>query len=94
MGFTERMKKVDQIGSIITEAGCDVIFNQRLMQSDNQWHRSQAVHRRAPHRPSQRHLGAYVQPLALGADHDASDNVNNCEPNEISCYHNDCTQVN
>ncbi len=39
MDFAERKKRVDPIGSGITEAGCKVIFNQRLKQSGMHWHR-------------------------------------------------------
>jgi len=40
MDYAERRKKGDPIGSGITEAGCKVIFNQRLKQSGMRWHRS------------------------------------------------------
>ena len=40
MDYAERKKKGDPIGSGITEAGCKVIFNQRLKQSGMRWHRS------------------------------------------------------
>ncbi len=39
MDYAERKKKGDPIGSGITEAGCKVIFNQRLKQSGMRWHR-------------------------------------------------------
>ncbi len=39
MDFAERKKRGDPIGSGITEAGCKVIFNQRLKQSGMRWHR-------------------------------------------------------
>ena len=39
MDYAERRKKGDPIGSGITEAGCKVIFNQRLKQSGMRWHR-------------------------------------------------------
>ncbi len=39
MDFAERKKRVDPIGSGIKEAGCKVIFNQRLKQSGMRWHR-------------------------------------------------------
>jgi hypothetical protein len=38
MAFAERKKRGDPIGSGITEAGCKVIFNQRLKQSGMRWH--------------------------------------------------------
>ena len=37
MDFAERKKRGDPIGSGITEAGCKVIFNQRLKQSGMRW---------------------------------------------------------
>lgn len=40
MDFAERKKRGDPIGSGITEAGCKVIFNQRLKQSGMRWHRT------------------------------------------------------
>ena len=40
MDYAERRKQGDPIGSGITEAGCKVIFNQRLKQSGMRWHRS------------------------------------------------------
>ena len=40
MDFAERKKRGDPIGSGITEAGCKVIFNQRLKQSGMRWHRA------------------------------------------------------
>lgn len=39
MDFAERKESGDPIGSGITEAGCKVIFNQRLKQSGMRWHR-------------------------------------------------------
>jgi hypothetical protein len=39
MDFAERKERGDPIGSGITEAGCKVIFNQRLKQSGMRWHR-------------------------------------------------------
>ncbi|MEZ6128941.1 MAG: hypothetical protein R3C59_09680 [Planctomycetaceae bacterium] len=39
MDYAERKKAGDPIGSGITEAGCKVIFNQRLKQSGMRWHR-------------------------------------------------------
>jgi len=39
MDYAERKKHGDPIGSGITEAGCKVIFNQRLKQSGMRWHR-------------------------------------------------------
>ncbi len=39
MDFAERKKRGEPIGSGITEAGCKVIFNQRLKQSGMRWHR-------------------------------------------------------
>jgi hypothetical protein len=38
MDYAERKKKGDPIGSGITEAGCKVVFNQRLKQSGMRWH--------------------------------------------------------
>ena len=38
MDFAERSDRGDPIGSGITEAGCKVIFNQRLKQSGMRWH--------------------------------------------------------
>lgn len=38
MDFFERKKRGEPIGSGITEAGCKVIFNQRLKQSGMRWH--------------------------------------------------------
>lgn len=38
MDFAERKGRGDPIGSGITEAGCKVIFNQRLKQSGMRWH--------------------------------------------------------
>ncbi len=38
MNFAARRKAGDPIGSGITEAGCKVIFNQRLKQSGMRWH--------------------------------------------------------
>lgn len=40
MDYAERKKRGDPIGSGITEAGCKVIFNQRLKQSGMRWHRT------------------------------------------------------
>jgi hypothetical protein len=39
MDFAQRKRRGDPIGSGITEAGCKVIFNQRLKQSGMRWHR-------------------------------------------------------
>jgi hypothetical protein len=39
MDFADRKRRGDPIGSGITEAGCKVIFNQRLKQSGMRWHR-------------------------------------------------------
>jgi len=39
MDYAERKKIGDPIGSGVTEAGCKVIFNQRLKQSGMRWHR-------------------------------------------------------
>lgn len=39
MDFAARKRRGDPIGSGITEAGCKVIFNQRLKQSGMRWHR-------------------------------------------------------
>ncbi len=39
MDFAERKARGEPIGSGITEAGCKVIFNQRLKQSGMRWHR-------------------------------------------------------
>jgi hypothetical protein len=39
MDFAERKGRGEPIGSGITEAGCKVIFNQRLKQSGMRWHR-------------------------------------------------------
>src|SRR5690606_36317623 len=44
MDFAERKKRGDPIGSGITEAGCKVIFNQRLKQSGMRWHRKTGQH--------------------------------------------------
>jgi hypothetical protein len=44
MDFAERRKRGEPIGSGITEAGCKVIFNQRLKQSGMRWHRSTGQH--------------------------------------------------
>ena len=44
MDFAERKKRGDPIGSGITEAGCKVIFNQRLKQSGMRWHRETGQH--------------------------------------------------
>ncbi len=38
MDFAERSSRGEPIGSGITEAGCKVIFNQRLKQSGMRWH--------------------------------------------------------
>ena len=40
MNYAERKQQGDPIGSGITEAGCKVIFNQRLKQSGMRWHRA------------------------------------------------------
>ncbi len=40
MDYAERKKIGDPIGCGITEAGCKVIFNQRLKQSGMRWHRA------------------------------------------------------
>lgn len=40
MDYAERRRRGDPIGSGITEAGCKVIFNQRLKQSGMRWHRA------------------------------------------------------
>jgi hypothetical protein len=37
MDFAERKQRGDPIGSGITEAGCKVIFNQRMKQSGMRW---------------------------------------------------------
>lgn len=39
MDFAERKSRGEPIGSGITEAGCKVIFNQRMKQSGMRWHR-------------------------------------------------------
>lgn len=39
MDYAERKQRGEPIGSGITEAGCKVIFNQRLKQSGMRWHR-------------------------------------------------------
>ena len=39
MDFATRRSRGEPIGSGITEAGCKVIFNQRLKQSGMRWHR-------------------------------------------------------
>ena len=44
MDYAERKKQGDPIGSGITEAGCKVIFNQRLKQSGMRWHRETGQH--------------------------------------------------
>jgi len=44
MDYAERKAKGDPIGSGITEAGCKVIFNQRLKQSGMRWHRETGQH--------------------------------------------------
>lgn len=40
MDFADRRRRGEPIGSGITEAGCKVIFNQRLKQSGMRWHRT------------------------------------------------------
>jgi hypothetical protein len=44
MDFAERASRGEPIGSGITEAGCKVIFNQRLKQSGMRWHRKTGQH--------------------------------------------------
>ena len=44
MDFAERASRGEPIGSGITEAGCKVIFNQRLKQSGMRWHRGTGQH--------------------------------------------------
>lgn len=44
MDYAERKMQGDPIGSGITEAGCKVIFNQRLKQSGMRWHRATGQH--------------------------------------------------
>ena len=44
MDFAERASRGEPIGSGITEAGCKVIFNQRLKQSGMRWHRETGQH--------------------------------------------------
>lgn len=44
MDFAERKSRDEPIGSGITEAGCKVIFNQRLKQSGMRWHRDTGQH--------------------------------------------------
>lgn len=44
MDFAARRKRGEPIGSGITEAGCKVIFNQRLKQSGMRWHRDTGQH--------------------------------------------------
>ena len=44
MDFAERSSRGEPIGSGITEAGCKVIFNQRLKQSGMRWHRKTGQH--------------------------------------------------
>jgi hypothetical protein len=44
MDFAERRRAGQPIGSGITEAGCKVIFNQRLKQSGMRWHRATGQH--------------------------------------------------
>lgn len=44
MDFAERRRAGEPIGSGITEAGCKVIFNQRLKQSGMRWHRESGQH--------------------------------------------------
>ena len=44
MDFAERTQAGEPIGSGITEAGCKVIFNQRLKQSGMRWHRETGQH--------------------------------------------------
>ena len=58
MDYAERRAKNEPIGSGITEAGCKVIFNQRLKQSGMKWYRetfrphslSQSLFRKVPQR--------------------------------------------
>lgn len=44
LDFAERRRAGEPIGSGITEAGCKVIFNQRLKQSGMRWHRQTGQH--------------------------------------------------
>jgi hypothetical protein len=44
MDFAARRRAGDPIGSGITEAGCKVIFNQRLKQSGMRWHHETGQH--------------------------------------------------
>lgn len=44
MDFARRRRLGEPIGSGITEAGCKVIFNQRLKQSGMRWHRQTGQH--------------------------------------------------
>ena len=44
MDFAERASRGEPIGSGITEAGCKVIFNQRLKQSGMRWYRRTGQH--------------------------------------------------
>lgn len=44
MDFAERRRAGEPIGSGITEAGCKVIFNQRMKQSGMRWHRATGQH--------------------------------------------------
>jgi hypothetical protein len=44
MDFAARRQRGDPIGSGITEAGCKVIFNQRLKQSGMRWHAETGQH--------------------------------------------------
>jgi len=44
MDFAARRRRGDPIGSGITEAGCKVIFNQRLKQSGMRWHPETGQH--------------------------------------------------
>lgn len=44
MDFAERRRSGEPIGSGITEAGCKVIFNQRLKQSGMRWHVATGQH--------------------------------------------------
>lgn len=44
MDFAARASRGEPIGSGVTEAGCKVIFNQRLKQSGMRWHRGTGQH--------------------------------------------------
>lgn len=44
MDFAARRRAGEPIGSGVTEAGCKVIFNQRLKQSGMRWHRTTGQH--------------------------------------------------